>query len=171
MPGSTIEVYEGSKIIVHITNKMANEATSFPWHGIYQHGTPWMDGVSTITQCGILPGDTFTYRFIADPKGTHFYHSHHGLQRPDGLFGALIIHENPNTTTDSLHSKICDSELTLMINDWFHEHNEAIFLNRVGPWQVADTWEFNVGGKIASETPCSAVLFNGKGRMELNKTY
>ena len=28
-----------------------------------QRGTPWMDGVSMISQCPILPGQTFEYRY------------------------------------------------------------------------------------------------------------
>ena len=28
-----------------------------------QQGTPWMDGVSMISQCPILPGQTFEYRY------------------------------------------------------------------------------------------------------------
>ena len=31
------------------------------------------------------------HRFIAQPVGTHWYHSHLGFQRSDGLFGALIV--------------------------------------------------------------------------------
>lgn len=134
MPGPTIEVYEGTEIIVHVMNKMANEATSIHWHGLYQQGTPWMDGVSGITQCAISPGQSFTYRFIANPIGTHWYHSHHGIQRPDGLFGALIIHEKNQT---NLHQTLCgDRQSTLMINEWFHVHNEDILLHRIGPGLV-----------------------------------
>ena len=179
MPGPTIEVYQGTEIIVHINNKMANEATSFHWHGLYQQGTPWMDGVSTITQCAILPGQSFTYRFIANPIGTHWYHSHHGIQRPDGLFGALIIHQNSQIPIEeNLHKKICnDRQSILIINEWFHQHNEDILLQRIGPGfrsngpqKPANPWTFNIAGKIASETPFKSILFNGKGRIKLNKT-
>lgn len=33
---------------------------------IIKIGTPWMDGTEGVTQCPILPGDTFTYRFVVD---------------------------------------------------------------------------------------------------------
>ena len=49
--------------------------------------------VSMVTQCATLPGQTFTYRFKAEPAGTHMWHAHHGVERGDGLFGALIVRE------------------------------------------------------------------------------
>lgn len=48
------------------------------WHGHHQRGTPYMDGVPQVTQCGIPPGGTFRYRFKAAHRGTHFWHSHSG---------------------------------------------------------------------------------------------
>ena len=41
-------------------------------------------------------------RFKAYPTGTHWYHSHYGTQRTDGLFGALVILERPK---NSEHNK------------------------------------------------------------------
>ena len=29
-------------------------------------GTPWFDGTEGVTQCPILPGETFTYEFKVD---------------------------------------------------------------------------------------------------------
>ena len=31
------------------------------------------------------------YRFKASPSGTHWYHSHHGAMRREGLSGAFIV--------------------------------------------------------------------------------
>ncbi|KAK3087987.1 hypothetical protein FSP39_013110 [Pinctada imbricata] len=50
-----------------------------------------MDGVPMVTQYPINPGETFTYRFKADPRGTHWYHSHFGVTRSDGLYGAIVV--------------------------------------------------------------------------------
>ncbi|KAK3579380.1 hypothetical protein CHS0354_029682 [Potamilus streckersoni] len=93
MPGPPIIVYEGQMVIVHVTNNLINEGLTIHWHGLFQNGTPWMDGVPFVTQCPILPGQTFTYKFKAEPRGTHWYHSHVGTQRTMGIFGALIIRE------------------------------------------------------------------------------
>ena len=35
----------------------------------------------------------YRYIFRAHPSGTHWYHSHVGLQRDEGIFGALIVKE------------------------------------------------------------------------------
>ena len=70
VPGPAIEVYEGQTVIVHVKNLMTGAATSVHWHGQHQPGTPWMDGVGFITQCPIQPGQSFTYRFTATPRGT-----------------------------------------------------------------------------------------------------
>lgn len=59
-------------------NSMSEECTTIHWHGINQHCSPYMDGVALITQCPILPGMSFTYRFEPDPPGTHLYHAHIG---------------------------------------------------------------------------------------------
>lgn len=55
--------------MINVRNTLENEAVSIHFHGLYQRGTPWMDGVSMITQCAILPNSNFTYRFIADVRG------------------------------------------------------------------------------------------------------
>lgn len=56
-PGPLIEVNEGDRVLVNVTNQLQN-GTSMHWHGLYQNGTNWMDGTTGITQvsanCGIL---------------------------------------------------------------------------------------------------------------------
>lgn len=101
LPGPDIIVYEGQTVIIHVTNKMHSEVLGVHWHGLYQRNTPFMDGVPFITQCPILPGQIFTYKFQAYPKGTFWYYSTTGLQRIDGASGALIIRpKGADTTTE-----------------------------------------------------------------------
>ena len=54
---------------VRVYNAMFSESTSIHWHGMYQRGTPFMDGVAMVSQCPILPQQSFEYDFIADPPG------------------------------------------------------------------------------------------------------
>ncbi|XP_076090248.1 uncharacterized protein LOC143062410 [Mytilus galloprovincialis] len=96
IPGPSLIVYEGQQIVIRVKNDLWMEGITFHWHGLPQKGTPYMDGVPRVTQCPINPGETFTYRFTAQPSGTFWYHSHLGTQRSDGLAGALIILENPS---------------------------------------------------------------------------
>ncbi|ESO89918.1 hypothetical protein LOTGIDRAFT_124140, partial [Lottia gigantea] len=112
LPGPPIEVYEGQNVIVHVKNKLLSESTTIHWHGLHQRGTPWMDGVAYVNQCPIGPDQSFTYRFKAKPKGTFWYHSHVGVQRTMGLYGAFIIRPK---------EPIVMHEFLVVINDWNHD--------------------------------------------------
>ena len=96
IPGPTLIVEKYTYVVVHVLNKLASESTTIHWHGMHQGNSSWMDGVEHITQCGIAPGTNFTYVFQANQSGTHWYHSHSGAQRTEGLFGALIVKEEPS---------------------------------------------------------------------------
>lgn len=49
------------------------------WHGVWQRGTQYSDGVPYVTQCPILNGNTFRYQWVAGNAGTHFWHAHTGM--------------------------------------------------------------------------------------------
>lgn len=48
--------------LVEVTNNITGpeEGTSLHWHGMLQTGTPWYDGVPSVSQCPIAPGGSFT---------------------------------------------------------------------------------------------------------------
>lgn len=69
-PGPTIEANWGDWIEVEVENKLPDEGTTIHWHGLLQKGTPWFDGVPSVSQCPVAPGKTLTYRFRADQFGT-----------------------------------------------------------------------------------------------------
>ncbi|WP_426193883.1 multicopper oxidase family protein [Massilia sp. DWR3-1-1] len=90
-PGPTIEVVEGDRVRIFVTNKLP-EHTSIHWHGqILPNG---MDGVTGLTQPGILPGKTFVYEFVARHAGTFMYHPHADemTQMAMGMMGLWITH-------------------------------------------------------------------------------
>ncbi|XP_017843672.2 uncharacterized protein LOC108600530 isoform X2 [Drosophila busckii] len=129
MPGPVIEVCEGDQIVVDVKNNLLGESTTIHWHGLHQKKTPYMDGVPHITQCPIPPHTNFRYTFPADNSGTHFWHSHTGMQRGDGVFGALII-RRPKSSDP--HGGLYDfdlSEHVLVVQDWIHEPGSSIFAN------------------------------------------
>ena len=60
-------------------------------------------------------------RFKADNAGTHFWHAHTGLQRADGLFGALIVRQaNEREPHLGLYEED-RAEHTMIVNDWLIE--------------------------------------------------
>ena len=93
IPGPTLIVQYNQTVVVNVTNAIDSESVSLHWHGMHQYQSNWMDGVQHVTQCGINAGTTFTYIFQANPTGTHWYHSHSGSQRNDGVYGALVVRE------------------------------------------------------------------------------
>jgi FtsP/CotA-like multicopper oxidase with cupredoxin domain len=111
LPGPEIRVTEGDKVRFVVTNNLP-ESTSVHWHGLK---TPnGMDGVPFMTQPPIKPGQAFTYEFVAEPVGTHMYHSHHNAmeQVGKGLLGPFIIEPKDAATRPRF-----DREYTLVLND------------------------------------------------------
>lgn len=90
LPGPAIQVCLNDIVVVDVANHIDGASTAIHWHGITQKGTPFSDGVPFLTQCPVNSGNTFRYSFVARNPGTHFYHSHSGLQKADGIYGALI---------------------------------------------------------------------------------
>ncbi len=94
-PGPTIEVVEGDKVRLFVTNKLP-EHTTIHWHG--QRLPNGMDGVGGLNQPQIKPGKTFVYEFIAKRAGTFMYHPHADemTQMAMGMMGMWITHpKNP----------------------------------------------------------------------------
>lgn len=90
-PGPTIEVVEGDRVRIFVTNRLP-EHTSVHWHG--QRLPNGMDGVSGLTQKAIQPGKTFVYEFVAQRPGTFMYHPHADemTQMAMGMMGFWVTH-------------------------------------------------------------------------------
>jgi len=90
-PGPTIEVVEGDRVRIFVTNRLP-ERTSVHWHG--QRLPNGMDGVSGLTQPAIPPGKTFVYEFVARRPGTFMYHPHADemTQMAMGMMGFWVTH-------------------------------------------------------------------------------
>jgi manganese oxidase len=94
-PGPTIEVVEGDKVRIFVTNRLP-EHTSIHWHG--QRLPNGMDGVTGLNQPGIPAGKTFVYEFTARRPGTFMYHPHADemTQMAMGMMGFWITHPKGN---------------------------------------------------------------------------
>lgn len=100
--------------MVHVTNSLENNGTGIHFHGVRQNYTVQMDGVPSITQCPLAPGDNYTYTWKATQYGSSWYHSHYYVQAWDGVFGGIQI--NGPATADY------DDDLgVLFLNDWSHD--------------------------------------------------
>jgi len=90
-PGPTIEVVEGDKVRIFVTNQLP-EHTTIHWHG--QRLPNGMDGVGGLNQKQIPVGKTYVYEFVARRPGTFMYHPHADemTQMAMGMMGLWITH-------------------------------------------------------------------------------
>lgn len=162
-PGPLVEANVGDRILVHVTNKL-DSRTAIHWHGQYQNGTNAMDGTYGITECGIAPGQTFTYDWTVQNVGTYWWHAHHGLQYSDGLYGPLILHSPhdtlmfapPGTNVGPNSNSEYDGDQIIMAADLYP--NPA-------PSYLADYQSVNgpPGGQLGDEPVPSCGVVNGLG--------
>ena len=106
-PGPTIEVVEGDRVRIFVTNKLP-EHTSVHWHG--QRLPNGMDGVSGLTQRSIKPGQTFVYEFVARRPGSFMYHPHADemTQMAMGMMGLWITHpKEKHLLIDEVNRDFC----------------------------------------------------------------
>jgi FtsP/CotA-like multicopper oxidase with cupredoxin domain len=90
-PGPTIEVVEGDRVRMFVTNRLP-EHTTIHWHG--QRLPNGMDGVGGLVQPQIPSGKTWVYEFVAKRPGTFMYHPHADemLQMAMGMMGFWVTH-------------------------------------------------------------------------------
>jgi L-ascorbate oxidase len=156
IPGPIISACLGDLLIIKVENNLhSSESTTIHWHGLKQKDTPYMDGVSMITQCPINSHTSFEYRFYANDYGTHLWHAHAGLQRADGVFGPIIIHEyekdNPYLNNNNNNKYYYDYDLeehVIVLNDWINETSISKFAGH----------HHNDG-----DNKPNSILINGKG--------
>ncbi|MEK9867852.1 MAG: copper oxidase [Betaproteobacteria bacterium] len=112
-PGPTIEVVEGDRVRLFVTNRLP-EHTSVHWHG--QRLPNGMDGVTGLNQKAIKPGQTFQYEFVARRPGTFMYHPHADemTQMAMGMMGFWVTH--PKRTSDLIRE--VDRDFCFLLNSY-----------------------------------------------------
>jgi CopA family copper-resistance protein len=177
IPMPTLTFTEGDTAEIYVHNEL-NKETSLHWHGLFLPNQ--YDGVPNLTQMPIKAHTTHLYRYPIIQNGTHWYHSHMGLQEQIGMYGSFIINKrretsiptipvilsewtdmNPNEVHRSLHNT----------TDWFaikkgttQSYSEAIkggylkvkLINewkRMNPMDVSDVYydKFFINGKSESQ--------------------
>ena len=187
IPGPTLVVYVGQIVVVHVVNKLESIGITIHWHGMFQQGSVWMDGVGFISQAPLdAAGATFDYIFLAEPSGTHWYHSHIGSQKSDGLFGGLVVLERQSLGTilgDSKYDAVIErpaGEYTLTLIDWQRKEEATVLvLNGLEfypelPLGVVPTDQdtafpankYFADGAFIGLFPFWSGLINGRGRKE-----
>ncbi len=133
-PGPTIEVVEGDRVRIFVTNRLP-EATAVHWHG--QRLPNGMDGVAGLTQPHIQPGKTFVYEFVAQRAGTFMYHPHADemVQMAMGMYGFWVTHPK-----DPDFMRV-DRDFVFLLNSFDVEPGSAV--PKVNTMTDFNMWGFN----------------------------
>ena len=162
-PLPEIHVTKGDRIQIYLTNAFQDDTpTSLHFHGLFHRiekgGSIQMDGASMVTQCPIVPGQTYLYNFsVPDQIGTYWYHAHHGAQYGDGMRGAFIVHD-PDVP---FHY---DDDITITLADLYYKdykNTEREFLSRYNP----------TGAEPIPQHLLFNDTFHGELHFQQNKTY
>ncbi|KZS97466.1 Fet3 protein [Sistotremastrum niveocremeum HHB9708] len=172
-PPPPIEVTVNDTLRVHAFNSL-DVPTSLHHHGQFFNSSSYNDGAVGVTQCGIPPGQSYTYEVpmnVSGQWGTYWVHAHATGQYVDGLRAPVVIHRNPDfvTSTGADHSKFAtppppsvpepyayDEEYTVILSDWYHEQHSVLLAQFIS--------QANPGG--AEPVPDSAIMYfsqNGVG--------
>jgi CopA family copper-resistance protein len=177
IPMPTLTFTEGDTAEIYVHN-MLKEETSLHWHGLFLPNR--MDGVPFMTQMPIEPGATYLYRFPIIQHGTHWYHSHSGLQEQIGMYGAFIMNKREEWDIPTIPLVI--SEWTDMkpgevhrslraATDWFaikkgstQSYSEAIRSGNLKT-KITNEWK-RMNAMDVSDVYYDNFLLNGKNKNE-----
>lgn len=142
IPGPLIEVAEGDRVRIFVTNKLP-ASTTVHWHGVLI--VCGMDGVSGLTQPAIPPGQTFLYEFIFPDSGTFMYHPHLDTMTQEGmgLLGMIIVHKREPDI-----KKRPDRDFSIMLHEWSIDVGTA----RPNPLEMTDFNILTMNGKVMPAT-------------------
>ncbi len=177
IPMPTLTFTEGDTAEIWVHNELKEE-TSLHWHGLFLPNK--MDGVPYLTQMPIKPGATYLYKFPIVQHGTHWYHSHSGLQEQLGMYGAFIMNKReewdiptiPVVLSEWLDMKPKEAHRSLhAATDWFavqkgaeQTYSEAIKLG----WfktKVKNEWK-RMNAMDLTDIYYDNFLMNGKNQSE-----
>ena len=120
LPAPLLRWREGDTVTLRVANRLPQGVpTSIHWHGILLPAN--MDGVPGMSFDGIMPGESYLYRFTLRQAGTYWYHSHSLQQEQAGLYGAIVV--------DPLQPAPYhwDREHVVLLSDWTDLAPEALF--------------------------------------------
>jgi CopA family copper-resistance protein len=180
IPMPTLTFTEGDTAEIYVHNEL-NEETSLHWHGLFLPNK--YDGVPNLTQMPIKPHTTHLYRFAIIQNGTHWYHSHTGLQEQIGMYGSMILNKKNEPVIPTV--PIVLSEWTDMnpknvhrmlhnASEWFaikkgttQSYSEAI---KQGYFKtkVANEWK-RMTAMDVSDVYYNKFLINGKNESQLSQ--
>ena len=132
IPMPTLTFTEGDIAEIYVHNEM-EVGTSLHWHGLFLPNKE--DGVPYLTQMPIAPHTTHKYSFPVVQSGTHWYHSHSGMQEQIGMYGALILKKKSDDPT--FRKGIDDiPQIPVVLSEWtdYDPDNVHRMLHNASDW-------------------------------------
>jgi CopA family copper-resistance protein len=132
IPMPTLTFTEGDTAEIYVHNEL-DEETSLHWHGLFLPNKE--DGVPYLTQMPIKPHTTHIYRFPIIQHGTHWYHSHTGLQEQIGMYGNFVM--NKKYKDPKFRKEIDDiPTYPIVISEWtdYNPNNIHRMLHNATDW-------------------------------------
>ncbi len=115
--GRGLSLLAGERFRARVRNSLQEE-TLLHWHGLNPPSA--QDGVPMLSQAALKPGEQADYDFANSRSGTHWMHSHLGLQEQQLLAAPLIVRETPEPLFD-------EQEHVVMLHDFtFREPQEIL---------------------------------------------
>jgi CopA family copper-resistance protein len=132
IPMPTLTFTEGDTAEIYVHNELKEE-TSVHWHGLFLPNKE--DGVPNLTQMPIPPHTVHLYKFPIIQHGTHWYHSHSGLQEQIGMYGSFVM--NKRADDPSLRLGIDDlPTIPVVLSEWtdMNPNNVHRMLHNATDW-------------------------------------
>ena len=132
IPMPTLTFMEGDIAEIYVHNELEEE-TALHWHGLFLPNKE--DGVPFITQMPIKPHTTHKYTFPIIQNGTHWYHSHYGLQEQIGMYGNFVMKKK--VSDPSFRKGIDDlPSIPLVLSEWTDMKPENVhrLLHNASDW-------------------------------------
>ncbi|CAG8768208.1 31506_t:CDS:2, partial [Racocetra persica] len=134
-PGPALVITKGDRLVVHVINNLG-EPTSvnftsdknikrdcsciqIHFHGFFQRGTNWYDGVPGQTQCPIPDNTTFIYNFTVPDQSAQYV---------DGVLGAIIVKD-----PDDPYQNDYDEDVVVLLSDWYHNETSTLLSYYLSP--------------------------------------
>jgi len=152
---SGLVMREGERFLVELVDGM-DVPTLVHWHGLTP---PWhQDGVPDVSAPALQPGKSVRYDFTVAPSGTHWMHSHVGLQEQLLLSAPLIIRKPEDQRAD-------EQEVVVMLHDFSFTPPEELMAKLTGgaPMPAAGH-----AGHTMPMTPATPVPATNHAGMDVN---
>jgi CopA family copper-resistance protein len=188
IPMPTLTFTEGDTAEIYVHNEL-DEETALHWHGVFLPNEE--DGVPYLTQMPIKPHSVYKYTFPIIQHGTHWYHSHSGLQEQIGMYGSFIMKKRPDDPT--FREGIDDlPEVPVILSEWTDLKPENVhrMLHNASDWfaikkgttqsyaeairqghfktKIANEWK-RMNAMDVSDVYYEKFLINGKNESQLSQ--